>query len=144
MSYDSEQLTLPIAIHPKNEVSWFNVREVEKRRLFGLFGTKIVKELIQEEDRVWPSTTKIEVEAISKLKDPDLRYALRFKDAADQAGWQPDGAAMQSRHDVSVDATDEGMDSRFMGASYSGVGKGASDTFLLNLYRFAPDPHENH
>jgi hypothetical protein len=142
MAYESEQLTLPIAIRLKDEVSWFNVREVEKRRRGKIFGKKIVKELILEEDRVWPTMTKIDVEAIDKLNDPDLRYALRFEDAAKQAGWQNDGPWMQSRHDVSVDATDEGLDSRFMGARYSGIGQGPEDTFLLNLYRFAPDRDE--
>lgn len=144
MSQETEQLALPIAIRPKNEVSWYNMREVEIRRRGIIFGKKIVKELILEEDRIWPSTTKIDIETVDKLSDPDLRYALRFQDAAEQAGWKNDGSGMQSRHDVSVDATNEGIESRFMGAQYTGIGGGSQDTFLLNLYRFAPENNENY
>jgi hypothetical protein len=140
MSYKSEQLTLPLAVRPTHEVFWFKVREVEKRRLIG---KTIVEEQVRKDDGISSSTTVVDVDAIDNLTDPDLRYALRFRAAADQAGWQPNGPG-ETRVAVSVYAIDEGADSRFMGASYDGVGTGAEDTFLRYFYRFAPDRDENH
>ena len=44
-------------------------------------------------------------------------------------------------HHVSVTATDEGQFvSKFLGASYTGIGSGDEDTFMNNLRRCAPVP----
>lgn len=90
------------------------------------------------------STTDINVDDIDKVVDPDLRYALRLKAAAEAAGSFQHSLGSNSSHDVQVDATHEGFNSRFVHANYTGVTKHGKDMFMENLRRFAPDYEGNY
>lgn len=134
-----EQSELPLAEgRPIEEVRWFQARQVEKRRLLG---KKVISELIIDE-KGWAKTTSISVAEISSLKDPNLRYALRFAAAADAVGWVASSEYTSYCHDVGVYATDNGLDSQLINAHYSGIARGRTDTFMENLRRFASDYQE--
>ena len=126
--YKSEQLMLPVEIRPEETVYWFNC--VERQR-WSLFGRRIVRQSIMDSERAFmPAMTTIKVEDIDKLRDVNLRYALRFAAAADAIGMVQDRPGHSYGHFVSVDATDGGLDSRFLGAVYSGVVESGRDSFL--------------
>ena len=126
--YKSEQLMLPVEIRPEETVYWFNC--VERQR-WSLFGRRIVRELTMDPKQAFmPATTTIKVEDIGTLQDVNLRYALRFAAAADAIGSIEKFPGYSYGHGVSVDATDEGTESRFLGAVYSGVVESGRDSFL--------------
>lgn len=133
--YDTNQLPLPYRLAPNREVHWLH-GVVERRRSFS---GRRVAQLILERDIYYPKMTFIDAEKISELKDPDLRYALRFADAANAIGWTSDGPDSKSAHDVCVIAADDGVNSKFLEASYTGVTRRGSDTFLQNLHTAAPN-----
>lgn len=136
-----EELELPLADgRPIREVSWLNAKQVEKKRLFG---KKIISELVKDKND-WPTSTSIRADEISKLEDSSLRYALCFQAAADAIGWMEDSEFSRSRHVVTIEATDEGLNSRLIRASYSGVVTKNRDTFMETLLSFEPIPGENH
>jgi hypothetical protein len=124
---ETEQLLLPIEIRPQETVSWFSIIQTEKRRRFG--GTKIATELAVDPKTKLAVTTEIEVSKINELTDKNLRYALRLQSAARQTG-----------HMVTVDAIEDGLDSRFIKAEYSGVSRNGTDTFMRDIQDFAPQP----
>ncbi len=138
---ESVQLMLPIAIRAPREVSWFNARQTESRRLLG---KRVLTEFIFEEPGGPVKKATIDVDSITDLNDVNLRYALRFADAARASGWQQDGPYTSSGHFVWVKATDEAADSQLLRATYSGIVRGQDDTFMDNLHRFAPDNDENY
>jgi hypothetical protein len=135
---EAEQLMLPIEVRPIQEVSWYNVEVTEKKIL--LLGKKVVKKLIKDPKTSQAAETVIRVEEIDNLNDPDLRYALRFKAAALSAGTITDGVNTSGPNDVIIEATDEGVDSRYVSAAYWGVVTPSVDTFMRDLRRFAPQP----
>lgn len=124
-----DQLELSLEIRPYRLVSWFNAIATEKKRIF--WKNRRIVRLISDESG-WPQFTRFPVDNISKLEDPDLRYALRFADAAEAVGWASDGFG-QSGHRVSIDATDEGLQSKLLTANYTGVISKGTDTFLESL-----------
>jgi len=130
-----EQLVLPFEVRPVRLARWLQVVR-ERRRLFGRAATYT----FVTKPSGLPKTTTIDAEKIGELKDPQLRYALRFADAANAAGWQVESPGAMSGHFVNVEATDEGLDSRFVHATYTGIIKDGVDTFMENLRRF--DPHK--
>lgn len=116
-----------------SEVWWFNVRVTEKPRWLGRYGKVAISNDIEDENGL-TTITRIRAEEISRIKDPDLRYALCFAAAADA----------NKDHDVTITATDEGFDSRLVSAIYSGIVTRKGDTFMESLHRFAPIANENH
>lgn len=94
-----------------------------------------------EEGTYSPSITRMDTDKISELADSELRYALRFADAANAAGWLREGPGWFSGHAVYVMATDEDRESRLLEATYTGIvdKKTGADTFLENLQRFDPN-----
>jgi hypothetical protein len=135
-----EQSALPFRVD--RELSWINAEEVTKKHLWG---KRIGLRLLQDSQSIAGiSTTSIDTSEIHKLTDPDLRYALRFKDAADAVGWVRDGAYDSSCHYVSILATNEGLDSRILEASYTGVTENDSDSFMKNLHLATPRHNEDH
>ena len=139
-----EQLALPVKVRPHQEVTWFIAKEVRKKRLLGLCGHKLVTQMVTSEADGMIERRKIDVDDIGSLKDPDLRYALRFAAAADAAGWIEESPDSYSSHYVTVDATDEGADSRLIAARYSGLGNGQESTFVQDLRRSDHEADENH
>jgi hypothetical protein len=144
MTANPEQLMLEVPIRPPREVGWINVTQVEKKRFGGLFGKKLVRELIYEEGDILASRTMIDVEKISELQDADLRYALRLQDAVNAVGWVSVGACMSYRDDVRIDATKEGEQSRLINAMYSGKILNGHDTFMDTIYGADPSSHADH
>ncbi|HWT55428.1 MAG TPA: hypothetical protein VN031_00145 [Candidatus Microsaccharimonas sp.] len=138
MTSNSEQLTLPIDIREQREVWWINARQVETRSRF--LGRRMLKtEFEYDGDSLLPSRTRLSVDKINDLEDPNLRYALRFQDAAEAAGWFAHGGGMSSTKIVAIDATNEGAASRLLYSTLSGYGEDKTSSFLENLRRFAPD-----
>lgn len=136
-----EQLLLPLDVRQPRAVYWLNA--VEERRREKLFGRKVVTAaLILEDGTYSPSKTTLDSNRISELTDPDLRYALRYADAASSAGWKVEGPGALSGHHVMVMATDEGLESRFLEASYTGIVDQETDSFLENLHRFSPGTNQ--
>lgn len=131
---ESEQLMLPVEIRPDQKVYWFNA--VQSHR-WGLLGRRAVTRVAML-DNLRPAVTEIEVKDIPNLTDPSLRYALRFAAAADAIGFVQDSAYSSHSNCVFVDATDEGMDSRFLGATYTGVVTDGKDTFLEDILSCEP------
>lgn len=147
MSYESEQLLLPIEIREPQRVSWYVVEQVEKRRF--LFWKQLVTKAIWDNKPYSLAQVSLDVEDISKLKDADLRYALRFSAAAKSMGSIPDSQFSSHGNFVTVNATSGSLekdftDSRFSYATYTGVVREGIDTFLEDILRFAPDLDENH
>ena len=128
-----EQLVLPLDIRPARLVHWYNVTRERRRNL-----------LAKSTDRYrfvtgefgLPTSTEIDAEKISTLADPQLRYALRFADAANAAGSINEGPGATSSYSVTVEAISDGTDSQFVRATYSGLVKDGVDTFMENLRRF--------
>lgn len=138
-----EQLTLPAdVLSITREVYWFAAVQFEKKRR--LLANKVISQLIIDEKDQMPKAVRIDAGTIGVIKDPNLRYALRFADAAEAAGWVEDSAGCLGGHFVSTEATDEGVNSRFIGANYTGVTGRGTDTFLENLHRFSAGYDENH
>lgn len=135
MSQQQEQLLLDIPIRPKQEVRWLNVRPRERYRLLG---RSIINELIYQEGHSLPTTTSIEVDRLAEVKDPDLRYALRFAAAIDAVGWvgeDREGGCTAYKDMVYIEATNEGINSRLVGATYSGkIDDDGHDTFMDGIY----------
>jgi dipeptidyl aminopeptidase/acylaminoacyl peptidase len=112
---------------------------VQERRRERLFGRRAVTAaLIFKNGTYSPSLTTLDSDRISELRDPDLRYALRLADAASSAGWKEEGPGSLSGHHVIVLATDKGLESRFLEASYTGTVDAGTDTSLEDLHRFDP------
>ena len=123
-----EQLVLPISVGAKREVWWINgYTEVQKR----FFRQKAAIQLITESGVA--QTTYLDADHISALTDPELRYALRFADAAEAVGMSDDGHYGQSGHFVTVVATNEDAKSEFLYATYSGTTSRTEDTFMQSL-----------
>ena len=136
MDYQPEQLTLDIPIRPKQEVFWLNVRP---RELHRLFGKKIISDLLYEEGHVLPSTTSIDADKIPDVRDPDLRYALRFASAIDAVGWVSVNGCMAYKDSVHIEATDDGVHSRLVSVIYSGkIDEHGHDTFWDGIYGAKP------
>lgn len=124
---ESEQLTLPVEIRKEKEVWWLNAEQ--KPSLLRFLGKKTLKTVYPYDSQTGNvSFTSIDVSEISNLSDPDLRYALRFDEAARAAG----------QCIVHVAATDEGMDSRLITAWYSGDIRDGVDTFMEALHNCDP------
>lgn len=119
---------LPYESGPVREVSWFKVTQTEKKRRF--LRNKILTDLIIDPKTGMAASHDIQSADISKIQDPDLRYALRLADAAQAVG----------NHMVSIEATDEGVNSQFVRAEYTGTLDGGADTFMQDLRRLAPLP----
>lgn len=138
MSQESEQLKLDIPVRPKREVGWLCVEEVTRLKLFG---KKIVTKFVPK----GPSLTlgSIDAERISELQDPDLRYALRFADAAQEIGWKEDGECSLSKHAVFINAVGSDIESHLVSAQYTGRVLDGRDEFLENLRSADPHLHEN-
>lgn len=132
-----EQLPLPFDDRPLHEVNWIH-GTTEKQRHW-LFGRKTVNHLITELDGITLAKTRIAAKDVHRIKDPLLRYALAYQDAAAAAGTYHHTEYLSSSHYVSVVATNEGFDSKLISATYTGTDKDGSDTFIENLQRFAPD-----
>lgn len=124
----SEDQPLPVPIRPEREVSWLH--GIDSRRL-GWLGRKPMMLCIESG---FPERTTVKTEAISEIRDPNLRYALRFADAANAAGSIRDGEFSSHSLEVRIVATDEGTESRLLDAWYSGI----DDTFMDDLRKFAP------
>ncbi len=140
--YTSEQLLLPVEIRPEETVYWFNAEQKHVRRRF--FSQKLVTRLLIDPNTDLPATTEVRVDKIHQLKDPNLRYALRFMAVVEAIGWEQRTPGWYSRHDVSVTATDEGVNSRLIGAVYSGMVSKKEDAFMDTLHSFehSPEVHE--
>lgn len=128
----SEQLSLPVEIRPRQEVSWYNA--FQRRNWLGRVS---IVNLIEGGTL---KQSKIDVENISDLTDPNLRYALRFAAAANAVGFTYDAPNSSYSHSVSVTSTDEGLESHLLSAEYTGVVKNGIDTFMQDLHRQAPQP----
>lgn len=139
---ESEQLVIPFESGPMREVDWFNVVRVEKKRRF--FRNKVLVDLIIDDDTCMPALSTIPSCDIDKIEDPDLRYALRFADAAEAAGWFEHSPGHKSSHFVQVNGTEGGFDSQFVWAAYTGIVNNGTDSFMENLRRFAPDYDGNY
>ena len=123
-----DQLELPISVATKREVWWINgYTEVQKR----FFRQKAVVKLVIESGVA--QTTYLDANHISELEDPNLRYALRFADAAEAVGMSDDGNYGKSGHFVTVVATSEDVKSKFLNATYSGITSRTEDTFMQSL-----------
>ena len=109
-----------------------------KKRIMGL-GSKVVTELITDNEMYHPKSVFIDASSIGELGDPNLRYALRFADAAEALGWMHTTEFSMSGHFVTVIATDAGVESRFISAAYSGRTEQGNDTFIRDLYNCAPE-----
>jgi hypothetical protein len=133
---DKGQLVIPVDLDMQREVHWVHGKQTKK---WGLLGRRIVTNLVMQDHTYMPKVTYINASAIAELVDPDLRYSLRFADAASAVGWTEDSPGSSSAHDVWVTATDEGVESKFISASYTGIGKNANDTFMQNLHSAAPE-----
>ena len=132
--YDG-QMTLDFDHLPKREVYWLVAETETKKRLVG---HKVVTKLMLDPDTSWPTSKNIDSDDISELRDPKLRYALRFADAADAVGWIEDGPYTKSGHHVTIVATDNGVDSLLLYACYTGVVNKKQDTFMQSLHAAAP------
>lgn len=105
-----------------------NVKQVQSRSRF-LRRAIFRKEFVYNDRSIQPSITRIATSEIDNLEDPDLRYALRFHEAARTVG-----------HFVTIEATSEGVSSTLVEATYSGVTGKTQDTFMQDLRRQAPLP----
>jgi hypothetical protein len=132
---DENQLSLPIDIGTKREVHWLHGVQQTRRRLIG---TRVVTHLVMNEDTYLPEITYIDTDDIAELKDPNLRYALRFADAAASVGWVRESSSSSSCHNVTVIATNEGVDSTLLSTVYTGISDSSTDTFMKNLHDAAP------
>lgn len=129
------QEMLPIAIRP-NRISRWNNEELKTK--WSLLGKKVVRKLMVDRN-FYPTSTEIDSDDIDKIKDPDLRYALRFQDAAKNAGSFYHTPYASSSHFVNVYATNNGFDSKYTGSSYTGISENGVDHFMENLKRFDPN-----
>jgi hypothetical protein len=123
-----EQLLLPIQIRERREV--YLLRAIQTERITRILRKRIVStEYLKDKYHGGPTIFHINVDEIEKLKDPNLRYALRFVDAAEAADAQM----------VWVTATDEGLDSRLINASYGvNATRNEKDAFMADLYSSKP------
>jgi hypothetical protein len=137
MTAQSEQLILPIEIRPKREVYWFQVTQEKRRKLFG---ERVVSKLVIDPETGMPATTVIDAADISTIQDSNLRYALRYVDAAEAIGWVQEAPGIQSMIGVGVDAQGDGVDAQFVSAQYDGH----SRDFENLLHAQDPRIHENH
>lgn len=135
-SEDHEQLLLPIEVRPESTVFWIHAYSVAKRRW--LLGKRAATQLLLKPGSYEASMTKISVDDIENLADPNLRYALRFQHAADAAGSYYHTPYSSSGHHVMVEATDAALTSELLGAGFTGTNVDGVDTFLENLRRFEP------
>lgn len=134
---DAPQLLLPLDVREKREVSWLVVdQEAKKRRLW--FGNKIVTRIVEDEDGQ-AVFHRIDSDDIAKVKDPDLKMALRLADAAKAMGWIDSGPYTKYAHSVAIEATGEGFDSKLVNATYSGH----PGDFEATLHLFAPKHEDN-
>lgn len=133
----SEQLQMNLGVYPTAEVDWKNVELKKKFR--PLIGRSIVHVAVNEEGSVFPKFTRIPVEDISELTDPNLRYALRFQAAVDSVGMVDVGDGSSYSDFVSVSAIGEGRDAIFASAHYSGYEDNGVDSFLETLKMFEPE-----
>jgi hypothetical protein len=129
---DDAQLALPLDVRAKREVHW--VMGTQE-----WLANKVVTKILMREDLYLPRLASMDSDHLSTLTDAAMRYAMRFADAAAAVGWTQDGPYSSFSHGVSVTATDEGIHSRLIDASYTGTGSGADDIFLQNLHSVAPD-----
>lgn len=132
----SEQLVLPTELESAREIFWLHAEKVEMKRRFR--SSRTIVKLLMDEATGNPATSSIQAAEIPKIQDPDLRYALRLEDAANAMGWNEVTASLQTRHFVTVEATDEGFNSRLISATYSGIKRNGTDTFMRDLYRAQP------
>lgn len=139
MNYQTtKQAELSYESGPVREVSWFNVERIEKWRPF--IRNKVVFNPLPDTDgNILAGFSAIQAADISKIADPDLRYALRFADAANAIGSVRDTPWSSHAHFMHVHATKDGFDSEFGHAVYSGVVDGSKDTFLENLHTAKPE-----
>jgi hypothetical protein len=139
---DEAQLSLPFRVRAQEDVHWINGQEVPSRRRFVLFGDRILKTaMVPDYEKGLPySHTNIDVEDIENLSDPDLRYALRFQNAAQAIGSITTAKYSSEWSHVSVVATNEGVNSRLLYSEYTGIVDENKDTFMTNLRRHQPIP----
>lgn len=124
---DQDQLILPLEdLRQARQVSWFHAEKVVTKRRFWWDKTEV---------RHLKGSTTIASSDLAKLKDPELRRALRLDDASRAVGWTAVSETAHTSHFVMVYATDEGLDSTFVGAAFSG---GQSDAFMQNLHSADP------
>ncbi len=124
----SEQFSIQPALPFKvdEDLHWFNTELVMRR---GLLGKRAVSRLIPD-----PSTpsglseTIVKISEIDKLTDQNLRYALRYADAARTIGLY-----------VRIHATDQNFSSRLVEAVYfpfaSSRDVEGRDSFTQELHR---------
>ncbi len=110
------QPELPI-VEPARNVEWTNADKVYKR---GLFGRKAIKIVERWDGPYTLNKTIVQASSITNIKDPDLRYALRYKDAVEAVGWVRHSETSSSKGYVTVVATDNGKESELLSAIYSG------------------------
>lgn len=140
---DPQQLKLPLAIRESREVHWLNMTETQVKKLIGY---KVVHEYLRREDMFLPKSTYIDTDDIAKLNDRQLRYALRFADAANAVGPIATSEYGSTSCRAIVTAVDDGVDSRFVDCTYSGPEESSrfwgtkQDLFMQNLHTAAPLP----
>ncbi len=135
----SEQLMLPYESGPvhSRELSWNNFEFPSQPRNSMVRFLK--SHLIGGEKKTALRTSSsIKSDDISKIVDIDLRYALRFADAAESVGFVADSETSSYADVVIIEATDNGLNSKFVCATYSGIENESGDTFLNSLKTFAP------
>ena len=116
LEHDENQLELSLNVLQNREVWWMHGSlEVQRK----LFRTKVHINLIAE-GGMGVNRTYMDADDIAALQDPNLRYALRFADAAETSRWSNNGDSLCSGHLMSVVATNEGVDSQLLDAIYSG------------------------
>ena len=138
LNNDQARSVLPLDLTIHREVYWLHGEQVTKKRLLGL-GSRVVTELVTEKETYRPEPIYIDAGEIAQLHDPNLRYALRFADAAESLGWMPTGEFSMSGHSVTVVATEAGVDSKLLSATYSGKAEEGNDTFMHDLTSCIPE-----
>lgn len=134
-----EQLMLPYESGPvhSREVSWSNYEIPSQPRSSMVRFLK--NHLIGGEKKLALGTTSnIKSDDINKIVDANLRYALRFADSATSVGFVAVSETSSYADFVSIAATDNGLASQFIDATYSGIEAEGGDTFLDSLKQFNP------
>ncbi|MFZ1360608.1 MAG: hypothetical protein WAS27_01065 [Candidatus Saccharimonadales bacterium] len=138
MSMQGEQLAMPLDVRVRRDVQWY-VMEQEQRQRRCWFGKKVIERHIETDEWPYLAIRKMAADDISTLEDSELKNALRLQDAANANGWIDDGHGASHSQFVEVYATDNGTDSRFVRATYSGV----DDSFMNDLQLAAPKREDN-
>lgn len=131
-----EQPFLPLEFRSPQLVSWMVMKPVFQKR-FGFFGgERIVFQQVIDSCSGEQLSRAIPADDIDKLKDKNLRYALRFQAAT--ASFTPGAEGCHIDHQVLVTATDAGVESQLVSANYidyarQPAGQPEGDAFLAYL-----------